>query len=128
MALTKKERIKKYGEVFTPPKIVKQMVDMIEPDVSKPETTVLEPACGTGNFLVELLERKLARCESDEERITALTSLYGVEIQNDNTLICRTRMIMRMPEHLREKAKEIVNRNILTGNFLKPEGIWFLEN
>ena len=54
-----KKRVKKFGEVFTPEFIVKQMCDLCEPTISQVDRKVFEPTCGNGNFLVEILNRKL---------------------------------------------------------------------
>lgn len=120
----KKARIKDFGEVFTPSWLVKDMV----PDINKPETTVLEPSCGTGSFLVEILERKLANSTTDEDILTSVQSLYGVEIQEDNVDICRRRLVGLVLEHLRKAASEVMSRHIVYGDFLHPETIWFLRD
>jgi len=54
-----KRRVKEFGEVFTPEFIVKQMCDLCEPTISQVDKKVFEPTCGNGNFLVEILNRKL---------------------------------------------------------------------
>lgn len=104
------------------------MCDMIGPELVLPQTRVLEPACGTGNFLVEILERKLADCRYDYERLRSVGSLYGVELLPDNVEICRKRLLEVMPEHLRDRAKPCIERNIVQGDFLKGQDkIWFLN-
>lgn len=85
--MTKKERIRDFGEVFTPEHIVRDMCDMLErrnPDIFKPETTFLEPACGEGVFVCEILRRKLERCRTREDFRTAIRSVWSMEIQPDN--------------------------------------------
>ena len=85
--LTKKERIQKYGEVFTPDWVVRQMCDELEkanPDCFLPSATFLEPTCGDGAFVVEVLRRKFERCRGKGDYQTALRSVYGMEIQADN--------------------------------------------
>ena len=91
-----KFRVKKYGEVFTPTWLVKEMCDMLceeSPeafaDIGK---TFLEPACGNGQFLVEILTRKLEHCETVEQGLTALKSIYGIDIIQDNVEESKKRM------------------------------------
>lgn len=89
--LSKEERIRKFGEVFTPPNIVKHMCDMLEqenPDAFEPENTFLEPTCGDGAFVVEILRRKFERCKSRADYATALQSVYGLELQEENVKAC----------------------------------------
>ena len=86
-ALSRAEKIRQYGEVFTPPGIVSQMCDMLEeqsPGAFDPERTFLEPTCGDGAFVLEILRRKFERCKRREDFITALRSVYAMEIQADN--------------------------------------------
>lgn len=111
-----KERVKKHGEVFTPEWVVKEMCDNLvehgDKDVFMPEKTFLEPTCGTGNFLVEILERKLARCKDWNDVLTSIQSIYGVDIMADNVEESRKRMF--------ELAMKIVlEKNIIVGDFLK---------
>lgn len=121
-----KERVRKFAEVFTPDWLVKKMVDMLPPDeLAKPEKTVLEPACGEGAFLAEILKRKLARVKpGSEEAFLALASLYGVEIQADNVAACRRRLLdIFRPWALdiadAHTAAWILGWNIVQGDFLK---------
>lgn len=95
-----KQRVRNFGEVFTPGWLVSDMVDLVEPDISKPGTRVLEPSCGDGNFLVEVLKRKLANCCYDFERLRAIGSLYAVELLPDNVVKCRDRLMEMLPENL----------------------------
>lgn len=90
--LTKsKGRIKKYGEVFTPEWVVKMMVDELEKSNGPLpiEATVLEPSCGEGAFLKEVLHRKLDKAKDLHGTIAAVRSVYGVELLPDNTDVCR---------------------------------------
>lgn len=126
-SMEKKRRIKEFGEVFTPPWLVKDMVDLV-PDIGKVETTVLEPSFGTGNFLVEILKRKLDNCKSDEDVLISVRSLYGVELQADNVSVCHRRLMDLVPEHLREDVGKILSERLVQGDFLHPETIWFLRD
>ena len=86
-----KERVAKFGEVFTPPHIVAQMCDMLEaesPGCFEPQKTFLEPSCGDGAFVLEILRRKFDRCRKRSEFAQALDSVYGMEIQADNVEDC----------------------------------------
>ena len=98
-----KERVQKFGEVFTPENIVKDMIDIIpleETDLKELHKTWLEPACGTGNFLVEILYRKLALAEKlgtskenlERNLFISLARIYGIDIQEDNVKESRLRL------------------------------------
>ena len=91
-----KQRVKDFGEVFTPIWVVNEMLDELEKesdafsDVGK---TFLEPTCGTGNFVVEIYRRKLNRCKNDRAKAEiALRSLWCIELLEDNMMECRQRV------------------------------------
>jgi hypothetical protein len=91
--LSKTEKVKKFGEVFTPEWVVRDMCDMLQAenagrDVFAPETTFLEPSCGDGAFILEILRRKFERCKCRRDYTGALESVYGFEIQADNVERC----------------------------------------
>lgn len=97
-----KRRVADHGEVFTPPWLVEQMLDMVKGQTERIDARFLEPACGSGNFLVPILLRKLAAVEakygkSDFERrhyaLLALSCVYGVELLADNIAECRANML-----------------------------------
>lgn len=126
VSLSKSEKVKRFGEVFTPPHIVRQMCDMLEEqnperDVFAPGTTFLEPTCGDGAFVVEILTRKFARCRKRADYTTALRSVYAMELQADNVAAC----IENVTELCREyfsptKAElEIINDHIIQADALK---------
>lgn len=122
-----KERVRDYGEVYTPHHIISEMLDMLEKEDSAiftPRKTFLEPACGDGNFLVAILERKLKHCTSDTEIKIAVESLYGIDILADNVQEARK----RMQELLPFDCTDILERNIVCGDFLKLETVWFLNS
>lgn len=119
-----KERVKKYGEVFTPVHIVKQMCDMLEqesPECWGLDKTILEPTCGTGNFLVEIFARKLKLCKNCEDALKALESIYAIDIMPDNIQESKERML-KMYEDLysegRQKAKSIIDKHVICGDSL----------
>ena len=88
-----KQRVADHGEVFTPAWMVEAMLDLVKDETERIDSRFLEPACGSGNFLVEILRRKLVAVElkygkSDFERrhysLLALMCLYGIELLPDN--------------------------------------------
>ena len=127
-----KERVKKFGEVFTPPWLVAKMCDMLDEnneghafDIGK---TFIEPCCGTGNFAVEIIERKLKNCKTDEDALIAVGSYYSVEIQQDNVDECKERIKELVASYFPDVQIDLIlDRNIICGDFLRPKGIWFLE-
>ncbi|MFA6376156.1 MAG: hypothetical protein WCX69_02010 [Candidatus Paceibacterota bacterium] len=99
--ITSKQRVRDHGEVFTQEREVNAMLDLVRGETERIESRFLEPACGTGNFLAPVLERKLAivkkrygSSRSDFERmaLAAASSIYGVEILSDNVAICIDRL------------------------------------
>lgn len=127
-----KERVKKFGEVFTPAWLVKKMCDMLDAEndghAFDIEKTFLEPCCGTGNFAVEIIGRKLEKCKTPDDVRTAVASYYTIEIQEDNVLECRDRVATLVAEHFPDvNVRDILERNIVCGDFLRPVGIWFME-
>ena len=134
-----KERVRDHGEVFTAEREVKAMCDLVKDETERIDSRVLEPACGDGNFLAEILNRKLntvTKCydksPSDWEKysIVALSSLYGVDILPDNAQECRERLFViwkdAHDEHVKsdgmpgidETARYILDSNILCGDAL----------
>ena len=99
--IVSKKRVVEHGEVYTNPREVNAMLDLVKQETTRIESRFLEPACGTGNFLVEILNRKLtvvaeryARSQLEYERyaVLAVSSIYGVDILLDNVEACRTRL------------------------------------
>lgn len=128
MTIKSRERVRKFGEVFTPQNIVADMVDLCEPHISQPSFRVLEPACGNGNFLVEILNRKFLHSEHALDCIMSIGSLYGVDILPDNIEECHNRLLELVPESLRFFARARFRRNIVQGDFLNGQDkIWFLK-
>src|ERR1700681_4669647 len=110
MSLIKsKERVADHGEVFTPAWIVEAMLDLVKGETERVDSRFLEPACGSGNFLVRVLRRKLAAVElkfgkSDFERrhyaLLALMCTYGIELLADNIADCRANMLEVFADYL----------------------------
>jgi len=110
MSLIKsKKRVADHGEVFTPPWMVEAMLNLVKHETERIDSRFLEPACGSGNFLVRVLQRKLAAVElkfgkSDFEKrqytLLALMCLYGIELLPDNIAECRANMLESVAEYL----------------------------
>lgn len=134
-----KQRVTDHGEVFTAEREVNAMLDLVKQETERIDSRFLEPACGDGNFLAEILRRKLAVVKSrygknvdDYERyaVIAVTSIYGVELLPDNTDECRKRMFKIFDkeytancqktanDETREAVRYILLHNILCGDAL----------
>lgn len=135
-----KQRVADHGEVFTAEREVKAMCDLVADECLRIDSRFLEPACGDGNFLAEILSRKLdvvtrryKKSPYDYERnaLLALGSLYGVELLQDNVIACRARLFnlwngryekavkkKDRNEDVLESARYILEKNIICGNAL----------
>lgn len=134
-----KKRVADHGEVFTAEREVNAMLDLVEQETERIDSRFLEPACGDGNFLAEILRRKLTvvkrrygKSYSDYERysVIAVSSIYGVDILADNVAACRERMFgiwdkeytavckNEASDECRQAVRYILGRNILCGNAL----------
>ena len=96
-----KNRIEEYGEVFTSEKEVSTMLDLVADETNRIDAKFLEPACGNGNFLIEVLRRKIqnvaekyARSQPDFEKYSfiAISNIYGIDLLKDNIIECRNRL------------------------------------
>lgn len=131
-----KQRVADHGEVFTPEWLVEDMLDLVKDESERIDARFLEPACGSGNFLVPVLLRKLATVEtryrrSDFERrhhaLLALMSIYGIELLADNVAACRTNLLMIFADYLGvdaesewcRAARAILDVNIVHGDALR---------
>ena len=130
-----KKRVADHGEVFTPDWMVEAMLDLVKSETERIDSRFLEPACGSGNFLVRILQRKLAAVELKfgkhefEKRHYALLGLmctYGIELLADNIAECRANMLVVFAEYLNlEKADDlyraasfVLSQNIVHGDAL----------
>lgn len=134
-----KERVAEYGEVLTSPKIVNAMLDLVKQETERIDSRFLEPTCGTGNFLTEALSRKLRQVEKKYRRsqlefernmVLAVSSIYGIDILQDNVIACRQRLFEiadgKYTTLFKNKAKTearrtlrfILERNIIWGDAL----------
>lgn len=131
-----KKRVKDFAEVFTPDFIVRDMCDLIPAEMwEKIDSTFLEPACGTGNFLVEILARKYSYCKTEKDGLKALASVVGIDIQQDNVNESRQRLLAQFMERFPNAgdltllmASGILINNIICGDSLKIQEKWIKEN
>lgn len=118
MSLIKsKKRVADHGEVFTPDWLVEKMLDLVKGETERIDSRFLEPACGSGNFLVPILQRKLAavelkcgRSEFDKRHyaLLGLMCCYGIELLADNIVECRANMLEVFATYLRiDEADEL---------------------
>lgn len=145
-----KERVAEHGEVFTSEREVNAMLDLVKQETERIESRFLEPACGDGNFLEEILRRKLKvalkaskykgrlfPADYEKKAILCLCSIYGVELMQDNVDACRERLfgiwdkeytkVMKAEanDQARKVARYVLRKNILCGDtltMLKADG------
>ena len=150
-----KKRVADHGEVYTSKREVNAMLDLVKNETERIESRFLEPACGTGNFLTEILDRKLAvvhsrygknQLEYERYALLAVSSLYGIDILEDNIKECQTRLFSSFEQRYTALCKEavqeeclnsvryILERNIIQGDALtlktignNPQPIVFSE-
>ena len=150
-----KKRVADHGEVFTAEREVNAMLGLVKQETERIDSRFLEPACGTGNFLVEILKRKLdvvrerygkSQLEYECYAILAISSIYGIDLLEDNVIECRKRLMHifetaytdlfkgTFKNECIESARFILDRNILHGDALtlltvgnKPSPIVFSE-
>ena len=134
-----RDRVREHGEVFTNPREVNAMLDMVKQETERIESRFLEPACGDGNFLIEIIRRKMsvvkaryAKSPSEYERYAflAASSIYGVELLQDNVEECRRRLFEFIKGEAEKTLKSslepafldavayVLERNILCGDAL----------
>lgn len=130
-----KQRVADHGEVFTPAWMVEAMLDLVKGETERIDSRFLEPACGSGNFLVPVLKRKLAAVQlkygkSDFDRrnfaLLALMCVYGIELLPDNIAECRANLLETFAEYLNLKptdelyraASYVLSQNLIHGDAL----------
>ena len=136
MSLVKsKQRVADHGEVFTPAWMVESMLDLVKDETERIDSRFLEPACGSGNFIVQILRRKLAAVElkygkSDFERrhyaLLALMCIYGIELLTDNIAECRANVLEVFADYLNldeaddlyRAATQVLSQNLVHGDAL----------
>jgi len=134
-----KKRVADHGEVYTHAREVNAMLDLVKQETERIDSRFLEPACGTGNFLVEILARKLAvvatryaksQLEYERYAVLATASIYGIDILADNVAACQERLFevfnaqysalfkSQAKDECRDAVHYILRRNILHGDAL----------
>jgi hypothetical protein len=130
-----KQRVADHGEVFTPAWMVEAMLDLVREETERIDSRFLEPACGSGNFLVQVLRRKLAAVElkfgrSDFEKrhyaLLGLMCIYGIELLDDNIAECRDNLLEVFSEYLSiddsddfyQAASNVLSQNLIHGDAL----------
>jgi hypothetical protein len=136
MSLVKsKQRVADHGEVFTPAWLVEAMLDLVKGETERIDSRFLESACGSGNFLIQILRRKLAAVElkygkSDFEKrhyaLLGLMCMYGIELLPDNIVECRANLLDIFAEYLAlapsddlyKAAFYVLSQNLVHGDAL----------
>lgn len=130
-----RQRVADHGEVFSPTWLVEAMLDLVKHETERIDSRFLEPACGDGNFLVPVLQRKLAAVElkfskSEFEKqhyaLLAVMCTYGIEILADNIADCRANMLEVLADYLKLKetdepyraASYVLSQNLIHGDAL----------
>lgn len=141
MSLVKsKQRVADHGEVFTPPWMVEAMLDLVKGETERIDSRFLEPACGSGNFLIQILRRKLAAVELKygksefEKRHFALfcvMCIYGIELLPDNIAECRDNLLEILAEYLGLRESDDLYRAasfVLTQNLVHGDALMMLDS
>ncbi|MEN8680293.1 MAG: N-6 DNA methylase [Akkermansiaceae bacterium] len=130
---TSQSRVYEHGEVFTPPEIVDRMLGHVQEELNPYDSRVLEPACGSGNFLIPILSKKLRDVDeiygsNSGEHLTrglhATMSIYGIELLRDNVVACRNRLLRYFadwvgpdePQEWVRAAENVVHLNVVHGD------------
>lgn len=130
-----KQRVADHGEVFTPPWMVEAMLDLVKDETERIDARFLEPACGSGNFICRILQRKLVAVELKYGRsifekhyhaLLGLMCIYGIELLADNVAECRANALEFFAEYtqvgegddLYRAARHVLQTNILHGDAL----------
>ena len=117
-----KERVAEFGEVYTSEREVNSMLDLVKQETERLDSRFLEPACGDGNFLIEVLNRKLEvlvknhkknQYEFEKNSVVVVGSIYGVDILEDNAQIARDRLYNKYVETYKKLYKGSVNKNLI---------------
>ena len=129
-----RQRVADHGEVFTNPREVNAMLDLVRDESFRLDSRFLEPACGDGNFLIEILRRKLSllssiksQTEWEFKSLIAVGSCYGIDILPDNAEACRERLFTEVIGHIgnkectdgyKESLRYMLKKNIICGDAL----------
>lgn len=130
-----KQRVADHGEVFTPAWMVEAMLDLVKDETERIDSRFLEPACGSGNFLVQVLRRKLAAVQrkyggsqfaKQHYAVLGLMCIYGIELLPDNIAECRTNLLEILADYLSVDASDdlfgaasyVLSQNLVHGDAL----------
>ena len=129
-----RQRVAQHGEVFTNPREVNAMLDLVRDESFRLDSRFLEPACGDGNFLIEILRRKLSLLkdiksptEWEFKSLIAVGSCYGIELLEDNCEACRERLFTEVVGRMgrmgdlgdyRKSLRYMLRKNIVCGDAL----------
>lgn len=117
-----KARVADFGEVNTSDREVNAMLDLVKQETDRLDSRFLEPACGDGNFLIEVLNRKLEilkknhaknQYEFEKNSIVVVGSIYGIEILEDNAQSARNRLLQRYLDIYKNHFKKYLNNNLI---------------
>ena len=117
-----KKRVAEHGEVFTNEREVNAMLDLVKQETERIDSRFLEPACGNGNFLIEILRRKLevvkarykkSQWEYEKNGLIAVMSVYGVDIMPDNVEECIERLFDLFCDYYKSIFKKSVKQDYL---------------
>ena len=139
-----KQRVADHGEVFTPEREVNAMLDLVKHETERIDSRFLEPACGTGNFLIEILRRKMevifpkyrtSQSECEKYLVIGIGSIYGIDLLEDNVQECRERLFKAFRKRYRASCKNYANedfenviRYILSKNIVCGDALTMLDN
>ena len=117
-----KSRVSNFGEVLTSKREVLDMLNLVNSEISRLDSRFLEPACGDGNFLIEVLNSKLKiledsygknQYEFEKYSIQVFTSIYGIDILEDNIIFARERLYTQYLNLYKKKFKSSINEKLL---------------
>ncbi len=139
-----KSRVSDHGEVFTAEREVNAMLDLVKDETMRIDSRFLEPACGSGNFLINVLERKLdvvkkrykkSQLEYERYAFVAVSNIYGVELLEDNVNECRERLYNYFLKEYRKNYKDKIDteyldsiKYVLLKNILHGDALTLLKN
>jgi hypothetical protein len=135
-----RQRVADHGEVFTPSWMVEKMLDLVKDESERVDSRFLEPACGSGNFLLAVLRRKFTTIQSrfgqnDFEKrhnaLFALMCIYGIELLEDNITDCRNILLEELKEFLKIANDDLIlsaARHVLSSNIIQGDALTLRNN
>lgn len=135
-----RQRVANHGEVFTPSWMVEKMLDLVKDESERVDSRFLEPACGSGNFLLAVLRRKFTTIQSrfgqnDFEKrhnaLFALMCIYGIELLEDNITDCRNILLEELKEFLKIADDDLIlsaARHVLSSNIIQGDALTLRNN